>query len=34
MPLAEDTLNQLLQRGERAALSGSDRAIQERAWRV
>lgn len=30
MPLAEDTLNQLLQRGERAALSGSDRAIQER----
>ena len=30
MMLAEDTLNQLLQRGERAARSGSDRAIQER----
>lgn len=30
MTLADDTLNQLLQRGERAARSGSGRAIQER----
>jgi hypothetical protein len=30
MSLVEDTLNQLLQRGERAGRSGSDRAIQER----
>ena len=29
MSLAEDTLTRLLQRGERAVLSGSDRAIQE-----
>lgn len=30
MALAEDVLSRLLQRGERAALSGSERAIQER----